>query len=245
MPGGILLNPSASEADDCCCGGGKCSTYYCQACGVYLLIDQGSVTDDSGSYSFDLTGTTASAPDGHWYVLDCTSHAPKVALEEHWINDDGDEQVEGSIATPSSCDPLSSSHSYLSTGVPATSATVSVPRATGLTCEPCCVPGEADGPLSLTLSGGALGNGTYTMGFTSAGWGVTFSAEPGLSYTISFGCLPGGQLRITTASSAFGSVDCTISHIADFSCNPYHIHFTDDPTVCVTPLFNDFVVDGP
>jgi len=117
MPGGILLNPSASGSGDCCCGGGKCSTYYCQACGVYLLIDEGSVTDDSGSYAFDSTGTTATAPDGHWYVLDCTSHAPKVALEEHWINDDGDEQVEGSIATPSSCDPLSSSHSYLSTGV--------------------------------------------------------------------------------------------------------------------------------
>ncbi len=222
-----------------------CSTYYCQACGLYLLIDQGSVTDDSGSYAFDATGTTAPAPDGHWYVLDCLTHAPSVALEEHWLNDDGDEQLEGSIATPSSCDPLASSHSYSSTGVPATSATVSVPRATGKTCDPCCVPGEADGPLSVTLSGGAEGNGTYTMFFGSGTWAASFTPTVGNPFNVSLACGGDGHLAVTTSTGGVNDVPCTTSRIVDYTCSPFHIHFQRSSTDCIIWLFTDITIDGP
>ncbi len=118
-----------------------------------------------------------------------------------------------------------------------------------LECSPCRLPKK---DLKLTVSGGAIGNGTYTMTrvpggpiFAGTAWSVAFSPEFGLTYNISFGCLPGGNLGIFEVASSFGNVPCTVTHIADFTCNPLHVHFQDVPTVCTTGLFSDFTIDDP
>jgi len=218
-------------------------------------------TTPNGYNGFDTTPTTIDTQ--YFYTAQCG-----VLTINFWVLDfyddgsvllydvpdvSGEEAGATSTVTPSGCDPVTSSHSFTYSvhlpPAPADSATMSIPRASGLTCSPCCLPGP-DHSLNATASGGVANNGTYSLTFIDEGnipparfiWGVTIPTIGTAAWNIGFYCSSSGGVLFVDlyTSGTVNDTTCTMSAIVDYSCDPIHIHFHSDDPRC---FFTDVVID--
>lgn len=266
----------------------ECSTFYCAACNEYLKITGGVVTDANGTHALDSSGNTprinfttdqgfngsdctpSTLTTQYFYTFSCSAAGISLVLTSWAIdctglgtpllydNPDTDATGFGTTATPSNCNPVTSSHTFspqFGLDPPVASATVSIPMTAGQTCAPCCIPGPQYGTLTATLANsfGTTGctetslalSPTVSSGITA--WGANFCDPPrtGSPLALGFACDPlSGLLRCTVTNPfdvnplvcSYTLVDCS------FLDNVFHAHFHVDD--CTLRTYNDIYIDS-
>jgi hypothetical protein len=235
-----------------------------------------SWTTPNGYNGINDTPTTITTQYYYTFVCQDVAGVHKVILAIHfwtidvngdgsvWLYDapdvSGEEDGASSAVTPSGCDPLASSHTFVYNAAlppePTATATVSIPKANAFTCSPCCIPSPPD-TTSLTAtfanpaSGSVCTDSTASMApiFLTPGnaaWAANFCSPPRPSPsplrlimycdlgTMSMTVTNPGDVNPLTDS--YSLVDCT------FSGGVYHAHFHGSASLLNS--FQDIYVDS-